>query len=154
MLTTAEHELQRAKAGMAKLDPAPYLLSYTIPDHSSSLAVASQGGLLNSARVQTRRADVVTRVGSPSLDNTHGENRKSAMRSGFLPMEDDPDSIVRTLSNLTYQGYREAAKAYLNVKTQTQVNAKEEDTSADFAPLAASSFSGIRQPPSPADQHD
>jgi len=33
----------------------------------------------------------------------------------------------------TYQGYRNAAKAYLNVKTQTAVNTKEEDTSADFS---------------------
>ena len=153
-LTTAEHELQRAKTGLAKLDPAPYFLSYTIRHQSSSLVVASQGGLLNSVQVQTRRADVVTRVGSPSLDNTHGENRKSAMRSGFLPLEDDPDSIARALWNLTYQGYRDAAKAYLNIKTQTQVNAKEEDTSGDFAPQAASTYSETRQLPPAANQHD
>jgi len=154
VLTTAEHELQRAKTGLAKLDPAPYFLSYTIRHQSSSLVVASQGGLLNSVHVQTRRADVVTRVGGPSLDNTHGENRKSAMRSGLLPLEDDPDSIARALWNLTYQGYRDAAKAYLNIKTQTQVNAKEEDTSGDFAPQAASTYSETRQLPPAANQHD
>ena len=154
VLTTTEHELQRAKAGLAKLDPAPYFLSYTIRHQSSSLVVASLGGLLNSVQVQTRRADVVTRVGSPSLDNTHGENRKSAMRFGFLPLEDDPDSIARALWTLTYQGYRDAAKAYLNIKTQTQVNAKEEDTSGDFAPQAASTYSENRQLPPAAKQHD
>jgi predicted Zn-dependent protease len=138
VLSAAERELQRAQSALAKLDPPAYFISYTVRDQSSSAVVGSQGGLLNSVQVQTRRADVVTRVGGPSLDNTHGENRKSAIRSGTLPLEDDPDSIARALWNLTYLGYREAAKTYLNIKTQTQVNAKEEDTSADFAPQAAS----------------
>jgi TldD protein len=154
LLATAEHELQRAHADLAKLDPAPYFISYTIRDQSSALVLASQGSLLNSVQVQSRRADVVTRVGSPSLDNTHGESRKSAMRSEALPLEDDPDAIARALWNLTYQGYREAAKGYLNIKTQTQVHAKEEDTSGDFAPQAPSTRSDSRETTPAANQHD
>ena len=37
------------------------------------------------------------------------------------------------LWQLTYGEYRKASKAYLNVKTATEVNAKEEDTSPDFS---------------------
>jgi TldD protein len=154
LLATAEHELQRAHADLARLDPAPYFISYTIRDQSTALVMASQGSLLNSLQVQSRRADVVTRVGSPSLDNTHGESRKSAMRSEALPLEDDPDAIARSLWNLTYEGYREAAKAYLNIKTQTQVHAKEEDTSADFAAQAPSTHSEARETTPAANQHD
>jgi TldD protein len=154
LLVTAEHELQRAHASLAKLDPAPYFISYTIRDLSSALVMASQGSLLNSVQVQNRRADVVTRVGSPSLDNTHGENRKSAIRSEAVPLDDDPDAIARALWSLTYQGYREAAKAYVNIKTQTQVHAKEEDTSSDFAPQVASTHSATREIPPSAHQHD
>ena len=154
LLATAEHELQRAHANLAKLDPAPYFISYTIRDQSSAVVVASQGSLLNSAQVQTRRADAVTRVGSPHLDNTHGESRKSAIRSEALPLDDDPDAIARALWNLTYQGYREAAKAYLNTKTETQVHAKEEDTSDDFAPQPPTTHLQNGLAPQPANQHD
>lgn len=77
LMATAEHELKRAHADLEKLDPAPYFISYTIRDQSSALVIASQGSLINSTQVQTRTADVVTRVGGPALDNTHGENRHS-----------------------------------------------------------------------------
>lgn len=154
LLATAEHELNRAYASLAKLDPAPYFMSYTIRDQSTALAVASQGGLFNSTQFQNRKADVVTRVGSSMLDNTHGENRKSALRSGALALDDNPDAIARVLWSLTYQGYREASKAYLNIKTQTQVKAKEEDISGDFAPQEPSTHLATPEIPLPADQHD
>jgi predicted Zn-dependent protease len=76
---------------------------------------------------------VITHVGSPDLDNTHETSRMSAIHSGTLASVDDPDAIARELWRLTYLGYRNAAKAFLNVKTATTVNAKEEDTSADFS---------------------
>lgn len=44
-------------------------------------------------------------------------------------------------------------QAYLKVKTQTQVNAKEEDTSADFAPQAPSTYLETKELPPPTDQH-
>jgi len=73
------------------------------------------------------------RVGTPELDNAHGENRASAITSGTLPLTDDPDAIAHVLWQLTFNEYRKAQQAYLNVKTKTQVNAQEEDTSADFS---------------------
>ena len=52
-LATVESELQRAHAELGKLDPAPYFISYTIRDQSSVAVIASQGGLITSAQVQT-----------------------------------------------------------------------------------------------------
>ncbi|HEY1270979.1 MAG TPA: metallopeptidase TldD-related protein, partial [Terriglobales bacterium] len=45
----------------------------------------------------------------------------------------DRDAIARVLWQLTYNQYRKASRAFLNVKTHTQVNAQEEDTSPDFS---------------------
>ena len=52
--------------------------------------------------------------------------------------EDDREAIKRTLWVATTNGYGNALDAYLRVKTEAQVRAKEEDTSPDIAYLAAS----------------
>ncbi|HEX6504550.1 MAG TPA: metallopeptidase TldD-related protein [Terriglobales bacterium] len=133
LLSTMQDELQRAQTDLGKLDPAPYFISYSVYDQDVSVAVAMQGSLVNSTRAQRRLADVILRLGSRSLDNAHGENRPQAINSGAPPLVDDPDATARSLWQLTYRQYRKAANAYLNVKTKTQVQAKEEDTSADFS---------------------
>ena len=73
--------------------------------------------------------------------------------SGNLPTDNDADAIAHALWDLTYRGYREAVQAFLKVKTQTQVNAKEEDTSADFTPQTPSAYLETKELPPPADQH-
>ena len=133
LLNIMQRELQRAKADLGKLDPAPYFISYSAKDQVVAVAVASEGSLVNSTQAHTRTADVIIRVGSPALDNTHGASRHTALRSNLLPLDDDPDAIAHVLWQLTYSGYRTAASAYLNVKTKNQVDAKEEDVSADFS---------------------
>ena len=153
LLATVEHELQRAHTDLAKLDPAPYFISYTIHDQSFVTVVASHGSVISSTQVRIRTADVVTRVGSPALDNTHGENRRSALHSGRLPTDNDADAIAHALWDLTYRGYRDAVQAYLKVRTQTQVNAREEDTSADFTPQAPSSYLEAKELPPPVDSN-
>ena len=133
LLSTMQRELDRAKTELGKLNPAPYFLSYQVQDETVGVAVGGDGALLSSVRARRRAVDVVTHVGTPALDNTHENSRPSAIHAGSLATDDDPNAIARELWRLTYQGYRNAAKAYLNVKTQTAVNAKEEDTSADFS---------------------
>jgi predicted Zn-dependent protease len=133
LLSTMQQELKRAQAGLGKLDPAPYYMSYSVSDENFALAVGSQGTLFSSLHFRKRQASVIIRMGSSALDNTHGENRISAISSGTLPLEDDPDAMAREFWRLTYEEYRKASRAYLNVKTKTQVDAKEEDTSADFS---------------------
>jgi TldD protein len=134
LLTSAmQHELQRAQSDLGKLDPAPYFMSYSVYDQTSAMTLGSQGSLINSLHARKRSADVIVRVGTPALDNTHEENRPSALSSGSLPLNDDADAIAHVLWQLTYGEYRRASQAYLNVKTKTQVNAQEEDTSPDFS---------------------
>lgn len=133
VMDTMQRELDRATTELGKLSPAPYFLSYDVQDESYSIAAGADGALLTSLQTRRRAVDVITHVGSPALDNTHEASRPSAIHSGSLATDDDPNAIARELWRLTYLGYRNAAKAYLNVKTRTAVNAKEEDTSADFS---------------------
>ena len=133
LLATMQAELQRAQASLGKLDPAPYFLSYSVYDQSIAFALGSEGGLVNSIRARRRSADVTMRIGTPALDNAHGQSRPTAILSGNLPLADDQNAVAHELWRLTYEEYRKASKAYLNVKTNTQVHAEEEDTSADFS---------------------
>lgn len=82
LLSTMQQELQRAQSSLGKLDPAPYFLSYSVYDQSVSNVVGSQGALIGSTHVRRRSADVTMRIGTPALDNRHGNERKSAIRSG------------------------------------------------------------------------
>ena len=70
-------ELSRATTGLAKSDPAPYFLSYTVYDQHMIMLVGSYGSLLTDTEVHRRQADVTMRIGSPALDNTHGQSRPS-----------------------------------------------------------------------------
>src|SRR4051812_710965 len=133
LLSAMQEELQRAKTSLGKLDPAPYFLSYSVYDQSVAVALGSEGSLVSSTRARRRAADVSMRIGSPALDNSHQQNRGSARSSGSLPLEDDRNAIAHELWRLTYEEYRKASKAYASVKTDTQVQAKEEDTSPDFS---------------------
>ncbi len=133
LLATMQQELARAQASLGKLDPAPYFLSYSVYDQTASMVIASQGALINSTHVRRRSAGVTVRIGSPALDNSHGNERRSAISSGVLPLEDNPDAIAHELWGLTYEEYRKASKAYVNVKTGTRVHVEEEDPSPDFS---------------------
>ena len=133
VLKTMQTELTRATAGLAKSDPTPYFLSYTVYDQNVVILVGAYGSLLTDTAVHRRQADVMMRVGSPSLDNTHGQARASGIVSGTLPFGDDQDAIARVLWELTDRAYKRAGPAFLNVKTNTAVRAEEEDKSPDFS---------------------
>ncbi len=140
LLRTLERELARGQAELAKQDPVPFFTSYAVSDDESLFILSAQGGLLSSARERRRTADVSMRIGTPALDNTHEQERRSGLRSGQLPVRDDPDAIARVLWKLTYEQYRQAQQAYTNVKTKTAVRAKDEDDSPDFSEEKASSY--------------
>jgi TldD protein len=142
ILKVMQAELSRASTSLAKADPAPYFVSYTVNDQDIVVLVGSYGSLLTDAALQRRQADVVMRVGSPALDNTHGQSRVSGMTSGTLPLGDDPDAISRVLWELTDREYKRAAPAFLNVKTNTAVRAEEEDKSPDFSNEAPQKHAG------------
>src|SRR5712691_11292016 len=152
ILKVMQGELSRASTSLAKAELAPYFLSYTVNDQSIVVLVGAYGSLLTDAALQRREADVVMRVGSPALDNTHGQSRVSGMSSGTLPLGDDPDAISRVLWELTDREYKRAAPAFLNVKTNTAVRAEEEDRSPDFSKEAPQVHAGEPGKPAPFDR--
>jgi len=133
LLQTMQQELKRANTLLAKSEPAPYYLSYAVTDIDGSAIVAANGSLMISTSVRRRLADVMMRVGSPALDNTHNKSRGSGITSGSLPLNDDADAIARVLWQLTNRGYDQASSAFLTVKTNTAVQSEEEDKSPDFS---------------------
>jgi TldD protein len=133
VLSTMQTELLRAKTDLAKSDPPPYFMSYTVYDQDQVVVQASYGALLSSTAFRRRSADVTMRVGTAQLDNTHGQSRASGMTSGVLPLNDSPAAESRVLWELTDRAYKRAAPSYLNVKTSTAVQAEEEDKSPDFS---------------------
>jgi TldD protein len=142
ILKVMQSELSRASTSLAKSDPAPYFMSYTVNDQDIVVLVGAYGSLLTDAVLQRRQADVVMRVGSAALDNTHGQSRGSGMTSGTLPLNNDPDALSRVLWELTDREYKRAAPAFLNVKTNTAVRAEEEDKSPDFSKEAPQTHAG------------
>jgi TldD protein len=111
----------------------PYFLSYSASDVRSVNIMAQFGALVSSEHEHTRSVDVLVRVGDVKLDNTHGAHRASALSTVALPLNDDRRAIERTLWWGTNEGYGNALHHYMQVKTETQVRAKEEDPSSDFS---------------------
>lgn len=125
----------------------PYFLSYAVSDAAGVSIRAQYGGLVDSSQNHVRVADVQVRLGSPGLDNTHGDHRGSAVNSMQLPLADDRVALARTLWLATNMGYGNALDNYLRVKTEAQVRAKEEDTSPDFSQEAPQTHIGKPAPP-------
>jgi TldD protein len=133
VLKAMQTELSRAVTELGKEEQHPYYLSYTVYDQDFVVLVGAYGSLLTSAAAQRRQADVTMRVGSPDLDNTHGQSRPSGVTSGALPLGNDQDALARVLWELTDREYKRAVPALLNVQTNTAVRAEEEDKSPDFS---------------------
>jgi predicted Zn-dependent protease len=147
LIQAMEAELHRASAELGKAitpvastssasaapQPKPYFLSYSVADAESVSISAQYGAITNATSTHTRTADVQVRLGSPQLDNTHDVHRTSALTTLPLPLTDDREAIERTLWYATDRGYGKALDALEKVKTEQQVRAREEDSSADFS---------------------
>ena len=136
-----ESELGRAMSALGSSapdakgqpQPKPYFMSYAVSD-VSSVAISAQFGALTGENESRRRiADVQVRIGSEAQDNTHGTHRASGLTTMPLPLNDDRAALARSLWFATNRGYGRALDSYLQVKTEQQVRAKEEDSSADFS---------------------
>jgi TldD protein len=147
VMRVMQAELARASSDLGKTDSAPYYMSYTVYDQNLVVLVGAYGSLLTDASLERRQADVVMRVGTPALDNTHGQSRPTGMTSGTLPVGDDQDAIGRVLWELTDREYKRAAPAFLNVRTNTAVRAEEEDKSPDFSKETPEMHLGSVTPP-------
>jgi predicted Zn-dependent protease len=140
LLDAMTGELQRAFKSLGHGEGAgkenqlpPYFLSYSVSDADVVMMQAQYGALVADNANRVRVADIQVRLGDSKLDNTHGAHRGSAVNSMQLPLTDDPVALGRTLWLATNTGYSNALDNYLRVKTESQVRAKEEDTSPDFS---------------------
>jgi predicted Zn-dependent protease len=139
LVNALDAELKRAMSSLgadgaaAAQQPKPYFLSYAVDDAASVNIAAEYGAIASSNQSRVRSVDVQVRLGSPAEDNTHGDHRNSALTTLPLPLTDDRDAIAHSLWYATNRGYARALDGYLKVKTEQQVRAKEEDTSADFS---------------------
>jgi predicted Zn-dependent protease len=138
LLNAMGTELSRAMQSLGtpgpnSQQPKPYFLSYAVSDSDSLNITAQYGAIVVYNESRRRTADVQMRLGTPAEDNTHGDHRSSALTTIPLPLTDDRPAIERTLWFATNRGYAKALDAYLKVKTEQQVRAKEEDGSADFS---------------------
>src|SRR5580704_15514954 len=133
LLETMQRELHRAAAALGRADPGSYYLGYAVSDATTATIVGMTGSLIVSSENHRRQADVMMRVGSPALDNTHSQSRPSGIVSGSLPLSDDQDAVARVLWQLTDREYEQASQAFLKVKTNMAVQSVEEDKSPDFS---------------------
>src|SRR5215471_5449888 len=133
VLKAMQAELSRATTELGKAEQPPYYLSYTVYDQEYIILAGAYGSLVGNTAARRRMADVTMRVGTPELDNTHGQSRGSGVTSGTLPLGNDQDAIAHVLWELTDREYKRAVPALLNVRTNTAVRAEEEDKSPDFS---------------------
>ncbi len=135
-LTRAMSSLGGAPAGAgakAQPQPRPYFISYEISDAENVSLAAEFGALVDDTSSRRRVADVQVRLGSGAEDNTHGTHRNSGLTTMPLPLTDDKTALARSLWFATNRGYGRALDSLLQVKTEQQVRAKEEDSSPDFS---------------------
>jgi predicted Zn-dependent protease len=145
LLQVMESELHRAMSSLGSAatpnpdpkaknqpQPKPYFMSYEVSDVESVSLNAQFGALSGDQESRRRSADIQVRLGSEAEDNTHGTHRNSALTTMPLPLTDDKEALARSLWFGTNRGYSRALDSFLQVKTEQQVRAKEEDQSADF----------------------
>lgn len=139
LLSIMQLELDRAMRALGKADPAAYFVSYSVTEVIGSAIIANNGAITSTPRRHERVATLSVRVGSQDFDNTHGGNRFASFSTN-IPLEDQPDAIARDLWLNTDRLYKRSVQAYQAVKTNTKVQAAEEDASPDFStekPLVA-----------------
>lgn len=154
LLQMLQQELGRAMGSLGKADPAPYFISYSVDEEFGRIIYGSNGAIVANLSRHERNADVSVRVGSRNLDNTHGENRYSAVVTTSLPLDDKADAIARVLWLNTDRMYKKATQAYLEVQTKTKVHAEEEDSSPDFSVEKPEVYIGKVSPTPKFDQHE
>ncbi|MGA3081486.1 MAG: metallopeptidase TldD-related protein [Terracidiphilus sp.] len=151
LLDAMTTELNRAFTSLGKQGDdkqlPPYFLSYSVSDATAVAIQAQFGALVTSSQAHVRVAGVQVRIGAPSLDNTHGTHRASAVTTTELPLSDDREALARSLWKATNTGYGTALDNYLRVKTEAKVRAKEEDSSPDFSQEKPQVF--LRKPAPP-----
>ena len=139
LLKAMRTELDRSFKALQHADQVPlYYLSYHVTETNRYSLTASYGALKTNDVNNDRVLDIVCRVGDHNLDNTK-EMRDESDFDFFdrqriqLPLENDDLAIRTIIWENTDRIYKSALERYTKVKTNEQVLAEREDTSADFS---------------------
>ena len=143
LLKVLNEELERNfRILKEKSDPAPYFLAYSVTEQESYVISGTLGILSGKSGGASRTLDITLRVGSPKLDNYHrlaGERQRPQFTTGARVVLDDlPEAIKRRLWLETDSVYRTASQRLTEIKTNSQVRVKSDDTSDDFSPIEPS----------------
>lgn len=144
LLDALTSELARSKKGLPGEKDAPlYYLSYRVTDGEAWSASASFGALEGQASRRgrltgrVRLLDIIARVGTRELDNTHKVRGSFDFDFGgggrTLPVDDDRGALEVTLWKATDEAVRSATKDLLKVRANVAVKAAEEDKAPDFS---------------------
>jgi len=123
-----------------------YFMSYQVM-HEKTFRVSAELGVTSTkTEDEGRYLDVVTRVGSRQLDNTHeisdrgfGVFNTGAVR---LSLKNDPEAVKIRIWKETDKKYKIAQKRFTNVLTATSVKVEKEDQSDDFSVEAPQVYIG------------
>jgi len=138
IIDAMEKELERSVTGLAKSDPPPYFISYSLTENQRAEVQGSNGALLSSEETRTRWLETSVRVGSYDLDNTRRvggeEPRFQASFGTTAPIDDDPAVLRRLLWLETDRQYRGATEALLRIQTSKDVKVESSEARApDFS---------------------
>jgi len=133
VLAILQAELDRALGELRAQDPPPYYLGYAVYEREVASIEATDGALLDSSGVVSRALDVELRVGSPELDNTHGDETPLYPGSVDLPIADADVPLRHGIWLATESAYQDAAKRLIEVRAAKEVEAEASDDSPDFS---------------------
>lgn len=151
VLRAMESELQRTMSQLRSASPAPYFVSYSVTEVSSTLISASMGALDADVTSTRRILDVDLRVGSHKLDNTRSIRGVAfemgrGTRGVEMPLTNDVRALQSVIWSATDKAYKSAAERFGKVVTNLQVKVKEEDSSADLSQESAHRYIENIQP--------
>jgi TldD protein len=130
-------ELAREGQALKQANPPAYFISYSVTGQTLVTVQGSNGALLESDQEHNRVLQTQVRVGSYQLDDTHNIGDRSMSVSSdptLVPVDNDIPVLRRALWLSTDEQYREAAAAYIQVKTSQQVQVQNAETTvADFS---------------------
>jgi predicted Zn-dependent protease len=118
-----------------KADPAPYFLGYEVTDHEEDVIVASHGSLDGQSHSHDRILDTTVRAGTPKFDNYRRVNNEHPRftLATRLALDDNPESIRKTIWLTTDRVYRGVAQRLIRIKADEKLRSAAADGSDDFS---------------------
>jgi TldD protein len=128
-------ELQRNFTALGKADPAPYFMGYEVTDQEEDIILASRGSLDGQNHNHNRILDITIRAGSPKLDNYHRtpQGRPRFTLATRIALDDNADSIRKTIWLTTDRVYRGVAQQLIRLKADEKLRSAASDNSDDFS---------------------